>query len=97
LTANYNITENSWIAYLAAKKLKSKKVAIVIGRTIHLFNTSKEEFLSDEKWVKHELCHIRQFRQYGFTGFIARYLFESIRHGYYNNKFEVEARNAESA
>jgi hypothetical protein len=45
------IKENSWIALLAAKKLRSKNVAIVIGKIIHLHNVSKEDFLKDEKWV----------------------------------------------
>lgn len=93
--ADFSIKENSWIARLAALKLKTKTVAIVIGSTIHLHNTSQQDFLKDDKWVKHELCHIKQFREYGFYGFIAKYLWESIKHGYYNNKYEVEAREAE--
>lgn len=92
---DYFIKENSWIAKLAALKLNSKRVAIVMGNTIHLHNTSKQEFLKDERWVKHELCHVRQFQQNGFLPFIAQYVWESIKHGYYNNKYEVEAREAE--
>jgi hypothetical protein len=49
------IKERSWIAKLAAKKLKSKNVAIVIGSTIHLYNVSKQQFLQNEKCVKHEV------------------------------------------
>ena len=90
----YRIRENSWIAKIAARKLRSQRVAIVLGKTIHLFNTSTEEFLRDRKWVKHELCHIRQFKLYGYMGFIVRYLLESILHGYHDNKFEKEARAA---
>jgi hypothetical protein len=89
------VKENSWIAKLAAKKLSSGNVAIVIGKTIHLHNVSKEDFLKDKNWVKHELCHIAQFKKYGYFNFIAKYLIESIKHGYYNNKYEVEAREAE--
>lgn len=89
------IKENSWIAKLAAKKLKSENVAIVIGKTIHLYHVSKQDFLKDEKWVKHEMCHIDQFKQYGFLNFISKYLAESMRNGYYNNKYEIEARNSE--
>ena len=89
------IKENSWIAKIAAKKLKSLSVAIVIGKTIHLFNVSKENFLKDEKWVKHEMCHVRQFKKYGYFNFIIKYLWQSWKHGYRNNKFEVEARLAE--
>ena len=92
----YSIKENSWIAKLAALKLKTKRVAIVIGRTLHLHNTSKQEFLNDERWVKHELCHVRQFQQNGFVAFVTKYLWESIKKGYYNNKYEVEAREAEN-
>ena len=89
------IKENSWLAKIAAKKLRSTNVAMVLGKTIHLFGVSKTDFLKDEKWLKHELCHIKQFNQYGYFNFVVRYLWESLRKGYYNNRFEVEARNAE--
>jgi hypothetical protein len=90
-----NIKENSWLAKIAAIKLGTKSVAMVLGKTIHLYNTTKAGFLQDEKWVKHELCHIKQFKEHGYFGFIVKYLWESIRKGYYNNRFEVEARKAE--
>src|SRR5689334_2216852 len=92
---NYKIKENSFLARIATKKLGTKRVAMVLGNTVHLWNTSKAEFLKDDKWVKHELCHVRQFQQYGFINFLVRYIWESIRKGYYNNKYEVEARQAE--
>ena len=91
----FNIKEKSWLAKIAAKKLHSKSVAMVLGNTIHLHHTTKEEFLKDERWVKHELCHIQQFKAHGYIGFLAKYLWESFKKGYYNNKFEVEARAAE--
>ena len=89
------IKEQSWVAKAASKKLHSKNVAIVLGKTIHLYNVSKEHFLKDEKWVKHEMCHVHQFKKYGLSNFIIKYLWESIKHGYYNNKYEIEARKAE--
>ena len=89
------IKENSWLAKLAAKKLGSRSVAMVLGKTIHLFNTTEAEFLQDEKWVKHELCHVKQFEAHGYFLFVVKYLWESLRKGYYNNRFEVEARKAE--
>jgi len=92
---HFTIKENSWIAAIAARKLKSRSVAIVIGSTIHLHNSSKEDFLKNTRWLKHELCHIRQYRQHGLIGFVVKYLWESLHSGYYNNKFEVEARKAE--
>jgi hypothetical protein len=90
-----HIKENSWIAKLAAKKLRSKNVAIVMGKTIHLYNTTREQFLNDEQWVKHECCHLQQYKKYGTVLFILKYLWQSIAKGYYNNKFEREARKAE--
>ncbi len=89
------IKENSWLAKIAAFKLKTNAVAMVLGKTIHLHKTTKADFLKDERWVKHELCHIKQFRQYGYVCFVAKYLWESLRKGYYKNHFEVEARKAE--
>lgn len=90
------IKENSWIAKIAARKLQTDNVAIVIGKTIHLHNVSKEDFLKDKKWVRHEMCHIRQFKKHGFFPFIFKYLWESFRRGYEQNKYEVEARMAEN-
>ena len=90
------IKENSLIAKIAAAKLKSGSVAIVIGSTIHLHNVSEKDFLKNEKWVKHEMCHIQQFKKFGFFKFIYQYLRESARVGYYNNRFEAEARKAET-
>lgn len=92
---SFQIKENSWLAKIAAKKLRSKSVAMVLGKTIHLHNTTKEQFLQDERWVKHELCHVEQFKDHGYFIFIVKYLWESLRKGYYNNKYEKEAREAE--
>ncbi|HRN79652.1 MAG TPA: DUF4157 domain-containing protein [Ferruginibacter sp.] len=92
---DFSIRESSFPARIAAYNLKARKVAIVFGNTIHLYGTTSSEFLENTAWVKHELCHIRQYKQYGFIGFIVRYLLESLRTGYYNNRFEVEARAAE--
>jgi hypothetical protein len=91
----YYIKENSWQARIAAKKMKAKAVAMVLGKTIHLYGASKEAFLADECWVKHELCHIKQFKEHGYVLFLVKYLWESLRVGYYDNKYEREARGAE--
>jgi len=92
---DFFVKENSWIAKVAALKLKATSVAIVFGKTIYLYNVSREVFLNDSRWLKHELCHVKQFKEHGFAGFIVKYIVESIRNGYYNNKFEAEARKAE--
>ena len=92
----FYIKENSWLAKLAAKKLRAKTVAMVLGKTIHLHGTTKEIFLADERWVNHEICHVNQFAAHGYVMFTLKYLWESLRVGYYNNKYEVEARSAEN-
>ena len=94
---NILIKENSLRAKLAARLMKCSNMAIVFGNTIHIWGVTKQEFLQNKKWVKHELKHIEQYRQHGYFVFLAKYVWESIRHGYYNNKFEIEAREAEEA
>ncbi len=86
------IKENSWLAKIAAKKLGEKQVAMVIGRTIHLHNTTRDEFLADTDWVCHELTHVKQYAQQGIFLFLIKYLWESLKKGYHNNKYEIEAR-----
>lgn len=75
--------------------MRTHAVAIVFGNTIYLWKVSKYQFLKDERWVLHELEHIRQYRRLGFIPFLFQYLWEWIRKGYYRNRFEVEARQAE--
>lgn len=95
MSDTYKIKENSILAQIAARKMKSEKMAMVVGRTIYLHNTRKEEFLQNKRWLRHELAHIRQFQALGVLRFLYQYLIESVRKGYYNNRFEVEARAAE--
>lgn len=90
------IKERSLLARIAAAKLGEKCIAVVMGKTIHLYGISKDEFLKKERWLRHELVHVKQFEQYGYITFLVKYLAESIRKGYYNNKYEVEARAAEN-
>jgi hypothetical protein len=90
-----NIKENSWLARIAACKLKSSSVAMVVGRTIYLHNSSKKDFLNNERWVRHEVAHVKQYLQLGLLRFLALYLLETFNKGYENNRFEVEARQKE--
>lgn len=93
---NIRIKEKSMVARLAAYILHEECMAVVIGKTIYLWNTSRQNFLKNKKWLHHELVHVQQFRQYGFIKFLFLYLLESLKNGYYNNKFEVEAREKEN-
>lgn len=53
---------------------------------------SCDKSLISHEWFNHEEIHKKQFERYGWFRFIILYLLEIIRHGYKNNKFEIEAR-----
>lgn len=89
------LKENSWRARWAASYMRSSSVAIVFGQTIHLHGVSAVEFLEHPHWVRHELTHVAQYKKYGYYGFLFRYLWHWMRRGYYNNPFEIAAREAE--
>lgn len=91
-----SVKEKSWIAFIAARVLKTRRVAIVINRTIYLHHTTYNDFTGNQPWLLHELTHVAQYRQHGTMQFIMLYLFESLRKGYSNNKFEIEARAGEN-
>ncbi|MBS1775668.1 MAG: DUF4157 domain-containing protein [Bacteroidetes bacterium] len=86
------IKENSWLARWAAKKMKCNSVALVVGRTIYLHNRSPSQFLQDKQWVLHELKHVEQYQKNGWIRFLWLYGLETLKNGYANNRFEVEAR-----
>ena len=67
----------------------------MVGRTIYLHNVSKGHFLASRRWVLHELKHVEQFEEHGLLRFLTKYLLEYVRKGYYQNRYEVEARMAE--
>ena len=90
------IKERSWLARIAAWKLGYHYVALVWGRTIHLHNTTAEDFIKRPSWVRHELKHVEQYERLGYLRFICAYLAEYLRNGYHQNLFEVEARLAEA-
>ncbi|MBF9235945.1 DUF4157 domain-containing protein [Hymenobacter sp. BT683] len=89
---NLRTWTRSPLARIACLVLGSRRVAMVIGQTVHLSGTTREQFLADAEWVAHELVHVRQFKEHGFVPFLWKYLVESVRVGYYHNKYEVEAR-----
>ncbi|AMM51231.1 hypothetical protein TH61_08650 [Rufibacter sp. DG15C] len=91
---NIKIIENSLFARIARWKLKSPNVAMVLGNSIHLSGVTRENFLKNKHWVAHELCHVKQFQEHGYYRFLWLYFLESLKVGYYNNRFEAEARLA---
>jgi len=90
------IKENSFLARVAAYYMKADKIAMVIGRTIHLHNTSRLQFLGNQRWVRHEVAHVYQWEKLGKIRFAINYIRESLNKGYYKNRFEVEAREKET-
>lgn len=84
---------NSRIARLACIWLRSRAVALVWGRTIHLYGATADDLLSNPSWLAHEMVHVRQYELRGVGPFLASYLWEWVKHGYYNNRYEREARD----
>jgi hypothetical protein len=81
---------NSPLARVARLVLgRAPRVAMVIGKTVHLSGATRAEFLADPEWVAHEEVQVRDL---GLPRFLWQYLVESARVGYYQNRFEVEAR-----
>lgn len=53
------------------------------------------EHLDDERLQRHEQAHWEQALRMGTPKFYAKYLWYSLRYGYFHNPMEVEARKAE--
>jgi len=79
------VIEHSWFA-----RLHGRAVATTRSRRIYLRGTA-EEFFGNPWLMLHEYCHVlRQWQTGSLT--VPRYLIECLRRGYWNNRFEVEAR-----
>ena len=53
------------------------------------------DHLGDEPLIRHEMAHIDQINREGRLKFAIKYLYFTIRYGYWDNPYEVEARAAE--
>ena len=72
-------------------RLHPRAIATTRRRRIYL-RGSAQEFFEDPWLLLHEYCHVlKQWEPGDLT--IARYCLEWLRHGYWNNRFEVEARS----
>jgi len=79
------VIEHSWFARLHGRALATTRP----GRIYLRGNAA--DFFADPWLMLHEYCHvIRQWQPGSLTA--ARYLLECLRRGYWNNRFEVEAR-----
>ncbi len=88
------IIENALLARLAARVLGGRAAAMVIGRRLLLWGVPAQAFLDDVRWRRHEACHVLQYHRYGLAGFLLRYAWQTLRHGYRHNALEAEARAA---
>jgi hypothetical protein len=53
-----------------------------------------EEHLNNKVLVKHELAHARQIKEEGVIKFYLKYLYYTLRYGYKNNPYEIDARRS---
>lgn len=65
--------------------------AVTLGRTIVVH----PDVTLSRRLLTHELAHVRQWRRSPVT-FPLRYAWLHLRHGYTDNPYEVEAREAET-
>lgn len=67
-----------------------------LGVTIYPFIfVYPPEHAANERLVKHENCHLRQWLRYGIVGFPFVYITQFLRDGYDKMSLEQEAKNAE--
>jgi hypothetical protein len=71
-------------------RLHGRAVATTRRRRIYL-RGSAADFFQNTSLMLHEYCHVlKQWEPRTLT--ITRYLWECVRRGYWNNRFEIEAR-----
>lgn len=84
---------NSRLAKILAYLHKEKNgMAFVIGQTAY-YSVPKERV--SERWRNHEDRHKEQYKELGIFKFLVMYWYYSLKYGYHNNPFEVDARNHE--
>lgn len=79
------VIEHSWY-------VRAHGPAVATTRPARIYlRGSAAEFFANPWLMLHEYCHVlRQWQTGSLTA--PRYLLECLRHGYWNNRFEVEAR-----
>ena len=71
-------------------RLHGRAIATTRRRRIYL-RGSAADFFENPSLMLHEYCHVlKQWEPRTLT--ITRYLWECVRRGYWNNRFEIEAR-----
>lgn len=85
----------NWLAKLVVKtaaKITPNTVGVTLWPFIFIY---PPELKNNERLIKHEQEHIKQYKKYWIAGFLPVYIYNHIKYGYQNNPLETEARNAE--
>jgi len=72
-------------------RMKGPAAAVTLGRTIVVHPGVR----LSRRLLVHELTHVRQWE--ADPWFPVRYTLETLKHGYRENRYEIEAREAERA
>ena len=90
LPAGVTLRRGGWIPRLGGllARMHGPAAAVTLGRTIVVGPRAR----LTPALLAHELVHVRQWRE--DTLFPLRYTLATLRHGYWNNPYEVEAREA---
>ncbi len=83
--ARVAVIEHSWFV-----RLHGRAIATTRRRRIYL-RGSGAAFFADPSLMLHEYCHVLKQWEPG-TLTAARYVLEWLRRGYWDNRFEIEAR-----
>jgi len=81
-----NFYNQRWVAILWRNDLW----AVTIGSCT--FFTVPQDMVSN-KWHAHEDFHKKQWRDGWYIGFLLKYLYFNVKYGYWNNPYEVAARD----
>jgi hypothetical protein len=81
---NVRLVEHSWFARLHGALATTRRRRIFL-------RGSAADFFADPALVLHEYCHVLLQWETGLLT-TPRYVYECMKHGYWANRFEVEAR-----
>jgi hypothetical protein len=92
LPADVVLVRGAWIPAIGGRLsgMGGPAAAVTLGSTIVVHPGVAVE----DRLLRHELAHVRQWRRRPLA-FPLLYALEHVRHGYRNNAYEVEAREAE--
>ena len=87
------IRAGRWIPVLGGilSRMRGPAAAVTLGRTIIVH----PDVALTQRLLRHELAHVRQWQRWPVT-FPIRYIWKHLQHGYRDNPYEVEARDAET-